>query len=121
MSQMTREELNAKLEATEARMDGRVASIEGKIDAFLAAQSEQQKFNEYRFSSLEQNVVAMRSEIKNDLKSLRSTIIVTAVTTVLAIVIGIASFNAALTSNMLGAFQAGKETTSAPPVIPVSK
>lgn len=121
MSEISREELNAKLEAVEARMDGRVASIEGKIDAFLAAQTHQQRFNEHRFDSYEKSVGEMRNEIKTDLKSLRSTIIVTAVSTVLAIVIGVAGFNATLTSNMLSAFQFGKTASSAPPVIPVSK
>lgn len=122
MSDMNREELNAKLEAVEARMDGRVASIEGKIDAFLAAQTQQQRFNEHRFDSYEKSVGEMRTEIKTDFKSLRNTIIVTAVSTVLAIVIGVAGFNATLTSNMLSAFQFGKAaSTQPPPVIPVNK
>lgn len=43
MSDITREELTAKLEALESRMDSRVSAIGGKIDAFLAAQAEREK------------------------------------------------------------------------------
>ena len=39
MTDITREEFNAKLETIEARMDARVESVSSKIDAFLAAQS----------------------------------------------------------------------------------
>lgn len=108
MNDITREELNAKLEAVEARMDGRVASIEGKIDAFLAAQAERDKASEYRFSRIETDVADIKQSLSKSFSSLKSTMIVTAVSTVLAIVIGIAGFNAMLTSNMLAAFQVGK-------------
>lgn len=124
MSEISREELDAKLEIIELRMDSRVASIEGrcagiesKIDSFIAVQQEQMRFNEHRFESYEKGFGEMRTEIK----SLKTTIVVTAISTVLAIVIGVASFNAALTSNMMGAFQAGKEIKSPPPAIPVGK
>jgi len=43
MNTVTRQELDAKLEAIEARMDARVVSIEGKIDIFLAEQRERDK------------------------------------------------------------------------------
>jgi hypothetical protein len=39
---------------------------------------------------------------------LRTTILVTAVTATIAIILGVASFNATLTNNMLAAFQFGK-------------
>lgn len=39
MSDISREEFNAKLETIEARMDARVESVSSKIDAFLAAQT----------------------------------------------------------------------------------
>ncbi|WP_260466540.1 hypothetical protein [Pseudomonas moraviensis] len=38
MTDITRDELNAKLETIEARMDARVESVSSKIDAFLATQ-----------------------------------------------------------------------------------
>lgn len=40
MDNVSKDLLEAKLELIEARMDGRVASIESKFDAFLAAQAE---------------------------------------------------------------------------------
>ncbi|UIN53587.1 hypothetical protein [Pseudomonas kribbensis] len=39
MTEITREEFNAKLETIEARMDARVESVSSKIDAFLTTQS----------------------------------------------------------------------------------
>ncbi|MCF6780888.1 hypothetical protein [Stutzerimonas stutzeri] len=117
MNDITREELNAKLEAVEARMDGRVASIEGKIDAFLAAQAERDKASEYRFGRIESDVAEIKQSLSKSFSSLKSTMVVTAVSTVLAIVIGIAGFNAMLTSNMLAAFQAGKGERVEAPVI----
>lgn len=47
-------------------------------------------------------------EIKSGIGSMKTTMIVTAVSTVLAIVIGIAGFNAMLTSNMVASFQMGR-------------
>lgn len=43
MSEITREEFNAKLETIEVKMDARVESISSKIEGFLAAQSERDK------------------------------------------------------------------------------
>ncbi|MFC4431440.1 hypothetical protein [Cupriavidus respiraculi] len=43
MDPVSRPELEAKLEAIEARMDARAARIEGKIDAFLAQIAERDK------------------------------------------------------------------------------
>lgn len=43
MNDITREELNAKLETIESKMDARVESVSAKIDGFLAAQSERDK------------------------------------------------------------------------------
>lgn len=117
MSEITRQELDAKLENIELRMDARVASIESKIDSFIAVQKEQMKLTEHRLKKFEDD----HDEYRKDFKNLKLTIVVTAISAVLAIVIGVASFNATLTSNMLSAFQAGKEVTSPPPVIPVSK
>jgi len=65
MNDITREELNARLEALESRMDSRVGAIGGKIDAFLAAQVERDKASEYRFGRIESDL----SSIKTDLKT----------------------------------------------------
>lgn len=108
MTDITRPELDAKLEAVEARMDARVSAIGGKIDAFLAAQVERDKTTSLHFGHIERDI----SELKTSVGSMKTTIIVTAVSTVLAIVIGIAGFNAMLTSNMITSFQLGKSETS---------
>jgi len=64
MNEITREEINAKLEALESRMDSRVSSIGGKIDAFLAAQAERDKAGEYRFGRVESDIASMKSDLK---------------------------------------------------------
>lgn len=70
MTEITREELNAKLEALESRMDSRVVAIGGKIDAFLAAQAERDKAADFRFGRIEADL----SGIKDDLKTSNSEI-----------------------------------------------
>lgn len=116
MESVSRPELDAKLEAIEARMDARVASIEGKIDAMLARMDgrdlayEQRFVNfEQRFSGIEESLKDTRSAIGN----LKSTTIVTAISAVLAIVLGVAAFNATVLSNMVAAFESGKNTSAA--------
>ncbi|MGR2678694.1 hypothetical protein [Chromobacterium haemolyticum] len=87
----TREELDAKLELIETRLDSKVQRIEDKMDGFLAASKETQ----------------------DSIKSLKTTIIVTALSTVLAIVLGVAAFNSTVLSNMVASFESGKNTAQA--------
>lgn len=68
-------------------LDARIETIEARLDA--------------RVLAIEAAVVEIRAEIK----SLRVTIVVTAIASVLAI----ASINAAMYSNMLAAFESGKD------------
>lgn len=127
MNEFTRHELDAKLETIEARMDGRVASIEGKIDAFLAAQAVRDAAQTERNQGFDNAI----GEIKSGISSMKTTVIVTAISAVLAIVFGIVTFNATLSSNMLAAFQAGKAEAvviqqappgqSAPPPAPTAE
>ena len=60
MEYVPKDLLDAKLEAIEARMDGRVASIESKVDAFLVGQHERdkafEKVTEQRFLQLDRDV-----------------------------------------------------------------
>lgn len=110
---MPRPELDAKLELLETRMDARVASIESKIDTFLAAQAARDSAQGIRNSGFETSIQRLEratTELKASLNAMKTTMIVTAISTVLAIVFGIASFNSALTSNMLAAFQAGRSS-----------
>lgn len=91
MNAPSREEIDAKLETIEARMDGRVASIDVKLDA-LSVQMNQ------RLSNVEEAI-----------RGLKTTMIVTAI----AVVLGIATLNATMLSNMVAAFESGKETAAA--------
>ncbi|WP_157243894.1 hypothetical protein [Pseudomonas paralactis] len=110
MSEITREEFSAKLETMEVKMDARVESVSAKIEGFLAVQVERDK----RLDAVLAQISKDNGETKSSISSMKTTLIVTAVSTVLAIVLGVAGFNTALTSNMLGAFQLGKsDQTSA--------
>lgn len=96
MSTLTREELDAKLETIEVRMDGRVASIEAKIDGFMARMDD-------RTGRMEADLSATRSEFK----SLKTTIIITAIASVL----GLFGANVGMVQTMLAAFESGKNST----------
>ncbi len=81
---VTRYEIDAKLEAIETRMDA-------KID----------------------RIVESNARIEAGISSMKNTTIVTGVSAVLAIVFGVAAFNATLLSNMTASFESGKSTASA--------
>ena len=108
MNNITREEFNAKLETIEVKMDARVESVSAKIDAFIAVQAERDK----RMEAIVSQISTTHAEIKTSINSMKTTTIVTAVSAVLAIVIGIAGFNAMLTSNMISSFQMGRRESA---------
>jgi hypothetical protein len=139
MSAVTRELFDAKIEALEARMDGRMEAINTKIDAtnakadatharmdnFLIVQAERdrrfyegQEMRDKRLDAISTQMGDLAVEMRTGFSSLRTTILVTAVTATIAIVLGVASFNATLTSNMLAAFQLGKTVQPHPPAAP---
>ncbi|NVD97525.1 hypothetical protein [Massilia sp. BJB1822] len=109
MSTINREEFDARLETIEVRMDGRVAAIQGQI-AQLIARLDADK--ELHASRLQQIETSMR-ETANSLAGLKSIFVITAVSTVTAIVLGVAAFNATLLSNMVASFESGKSTAAA--------
>lgn len=110
-----RPELDAKLETIEARMDGRVARIE---DAILRME----KSNDQLRAEVKSDAVTFRTEVKADgmafraemkaenaatlasISSLKSTVIVTSIGAVIAIV----ALSAAILSNMVASFDSGK-------------
>lgn len=51
-------------------------------------------------------------ETANALAGLKSIFLITAVSTVIAIVLGVAAFNATLLSNMVASFESGKSTAA---------
>ena len=87
MNTVTNELLDAKLETIETRMDCRVASIERLVADSIAA----------------------TNETRQDIKNLKMSMVVTGI----AVVLGIAALNATVLSNMLAAFESGKNTASA--------
>lgn len=151
MNNIPREELNSTLSSIEERMDRRIERIEKDSDrraeefrrelelreesfrreqsirdkalderfsGFLAAQAERDK----RIDGEIQRIADTSAEIKAGISSMKTTSIVTAITAVIAIVGGVAAFNATLTSNMLAAFQAGKgEVAAERPITPESR
>lgn len=113
MNDITRDELNAKLETIEVKMDARVEAVSAKIEGFLAAQTERDK----RLDAVLAQIGKDNGETKSSISSMKTTLVVTALSTVVAIVLGVAGFNTALTSNMLSAFQAGKSDQSPTAVV----
>lgn len=106
VSQISREEIDAKLELLLARSDARARETE------LLAEARLSRFEE----RIDQAIGEMRrdrSEIKDAIGSLKTTTVVTAITAVLAIVFGVAAFNATVLSNMVASFESGKNTASA--------
>lgn len=86
MSSVTREEIDAKLETIEVKMDGRIASIEGKFELLF-----------HRMDRMGQDVSNFKWWLAG---------------AVLTIVVGISTFNGALLNNMVASFESGKNTAT---------
>lgn len=98
---MTREEMTARLELVEAKSDARLSRFEERIDQAIG--------------EMRRDRVDMSSEIHNlaaDFKSYKFQIIGAMIGTGVAVVLGIAAFNATVLSNMVASFEAGKNTAS---------
>lgn len=127
MEPISRPELDAKLEAIEARMDARIAGIAGTMDGFIGRLDEREKTSAERLINLGKQIdnasnglekAAERIESKyeesaSNIRSLKTTIVITAVSSVLAIVLGVAAFNSTVLSNMVASFESGKNTADA--------
>jgi hypothetical protein len=87
MADMNREEVDAKIGASDARTDSKFATVIARFDALTA---------EVR-------------EMKAEMRNIKMTVILTGMSTALAVVFGVAGFNASLLNNMLGSFDSGKE------------
>ncbi|WP_138927865.1 hypothetical protein [Verminephrobacter aporrectodeae] len=98
MTEVTKDLLDAKLEAIEVRMDARIASIEGKFNIMFS-----------KMESMQEQFTEVRKEGKADAKMTRNIIIATGIT----VVFGIAAFNATVLSNMVASFDAGRNTALA--------
>ncbi|MYM22308.1 hypothetical protein GTP46_06605 [Duganella sp. FT135W] len=87
MADMNREEADAKIGASEARTDSKFATVLARFDALTAAVRE------------------MKAEMRN----IKMTVILTGVSTGLAVIFGVAGFNASLLNNMLASYDSRKE------------
>ena len=108
-----RDYVDAKLEAVESRMDGRVARIESALAASAALMEERSRHSDARMERIETALSEIRAETRSAIEGLKTTVIVTAFSAVVAIVLGVAAFNATVLSNMVAAFEAGKNTSAA--------
>jgi hypothetical protein len=109
MTTPTREEIDATLATAEVRMDGRVAAIEANINGFMGRIEERSLRTDDRFVRIENAL----KETHASISSLKTTMVVTAITSVLAIVLGIAAINATLLSNMVASFESGRNLSAA--------
>ncbi|MDP9902924.1 hypothetical protein [Variovorax ginsengisoli] len=99
MAEMTREELNAKLELVQERNDSRLSLFEQRMDNALAEMRGDR-------ADLKDDIRGLQS----DIKSFRVHIISTVVVTGIAVISGVAAFNATVLSNMVASFESGKNT-----------
>ena len=102
MADITREEIEAKVAASEARADTQYAIFIGKLDQMNAK-------IDIRFAQMEEFFRTTNQAIL----SLKITTIVTGISNTIAIILGVASFNATLQSNMIAAYGAGKDLATA--------
>ena len=110
---------SARLEAAEARMHARVVTNEERHAALMLRLDERFANIDVRFDSIDKrfdsidkrfdSVDARISKVEATVSGLRTTIIVTGI----ASVIGIATLNATMQSNMIAAFESGRTVTEA--------
>jgi hypothetical protein len=102
MSTVTHVELDAKLEAIEARADARLSRFEDRIDQAIL---EMRRDREELRRGLETDQQGRRDELRN----LKTNLWVAAIT----IILGVAAFNATVLSNMVTSFDSGRSTAEA--------
>ncbi|AHG64977.1 hypothetical protein [Advenella mimigardefordensis] len=92
MTDITIDLLDAKLQAAEARTEARVARLEALVE-----------------NSIKNNQKAI-ADFREENKHTRRITVVTGITSVITIILGVAAFNATLLSNMVGSFSMGQST-----------
>lgn len=110
MPPVSKDLLDARLEAIEARMDARVAGMSAKLDATLAEMRADREADAVRFASISETFQHIKSdiqEIKTDVKdqgkNLKSTIWFAAATTIASVL--------AAWALAFSAFDSGRETS----------
>ena len=106
----------------EARMEGRASSMETTFANFVIVTDERQKTADERHRAAEarfDRIEAMLAEMRAGITSLRTTIIITGISSVLAATFGIAALNASMQANLfdapypcLGSMQYGRSRYS---------
>ncbi|NWB09003.1 hypothetical protein HX862_13910 [Pseudomonas sp. D5002] len=132
MTDITREEFNAKLETIETKMDARVESVSAKIESFLASQAERDKAQlerDKRFELLAERVTKAAEGAEDAAKqaaTVKSNYWAAVIVQLLAVVAILVGAYYANQANVLGAmqttmsaFQAGK-AESAPTQTPTT-
>lgn len=116
-SSMTREELTARLELVEAKGDARMYRFEERMDQAIGEMRRDTGRFEASIESFKTTTDASIQSLKSSMvagnASVKSTMITSAVGAVLAIVLGVAAFNATVLSNMVASFESGKSTVIA--------
>jgi hypothetical protein len=116
MDHPSRDEMEARLEAIEARSDARAAAFQATVDAFIAVMNERTIHDNQRFAQVDERFARIETaiaEMREQIRSLRMTMVVTALSTAIAIILGIGTLNAALMSNMIAALESGKDIAAA--------
>ena len=103
---VTKDLLDARLEATEARMDARVAGMSAKLDTALAEMRADREANGVRFAAMTETFQGIREDIKGvqeQSKSLKSNIWFATATTIATVL--------AAWALAFSAFDSGRETS----------
>jgi hypothetical protein len=121
MTDPTREEIDAKLAAVEARTETRFTELSGKIDRLADSISALGSTIRIELENVKSDIAGLKSDIvalKSDNKYTRWTIVVTVVASALAAIAALWITQA----NLLAAFSAGiavrTETRESPPTTP---
>jgi hypothetical protein len=121
MTDISRQELDAKLEAVEARMDARVATIASKIDLFLAkSENSEQVLRLISQQAVDASVSAAASAERAG--GIKSSLWITSITTILSVLgIALAAYFGTQQSNLgivqttISAFESGRN--AGPPIV----
>ncbi|GAB3471146.1 hypothetical protein GCM10027321_42630 [Massilia terrae] len=110
MSSPSSAEVDAKIATVEARLEGHVAAIHASIDGLVMRMDERDKRLEERDKQTDERFARLEKlfeKTQESISNLKTTTIVTGLSAVIAIVLGVGAINATLLSNMTAAFQAG--------------
>lgn len=106
MSSITRDEINAKLEATEARMDARVAGMSSKLDTALAEMRADREITNVRFAAMAKDIGDIKGELSGTKAQFR-----TVVGNVWGASVATVTIVAAIVGFGISAFDSGRETS----------